>query len=71
MRNRKKILGEITFVLKPLFLQKQKEISNEDILILSNKLTRAGHNISKISKIISSDFNVSKREVYQLLIKNK
>ena len=71
LKNRKKILGEITFVLKPLFLQKEKEISNEDILILSNKLTRAGHNISKISKIISSDFNVSKREVYQLLIKNK
>ena len=28
-------------------------------------------NISEISKTISSDFNLSKRDVYQLLIKNK
>ena len=71
MKNRKKILGEITFVVKPLCHHKESEISNEEILILSNQLIDAGLNISKISKIISTYFNLSKREVYQLLIKNK
>ena len=71
LRNRKKILGEITFVLKPFRYKKENKISNKDILILSDQLMKDGLNISKISKIIASDFNVSKREVYQLLIKNK
>ena len=49
LKNRKKILGEITFVVKPLCHNKE----------------------NKISKIISTFFNLSRREVYQLLIKNK
>ena len=71
LKNRKKILGEITFALKPLRDEKVNKISNKDILLLSDQLLKSGLNISKISKIISSDFDVSKREVYQLLIKNK
>ena len=62
---------EITFVVKPLCHRKESKISNEEILTLSNQLIGAGLNISKISKIISTFFNLSKREVYQLLIKNK
>ncbi len=71
LRNRKKILGEITFVINPLCHHKESKISNEKILILSDQLIDAGLNISKISKIISTYFNLSKREVYQLLIKDK
>ena len=71
LRNRKKILGEITFVVKPLSHSKENKISNEEISILSDRLIAAGLNTSKISKIISTFFNLSKREVYQLLIKNK
>ena len=37
----------------------------------ADQLIAAGLNTSKISKIISTFFNLSKREVYQLLIKNK
>ena len=66
-----KILGEITFVVKPLCHRKESKISNDEILTLSNQLIGAGLNISKISKIFSTYFNLSKREVYQLLIKNK
>ena len=58
-------------MLKPFCYEKENKISNKDILILSDQLMKDGLNISKISKIIASDFNVSKREVYQLLIKNK
>ena len=71
LTNRKKILGEITFVVKPLCHRKESKISNEEIITLSNQLIGAGLNISKISKIFSTYFNLSKREVYQLLIKNK
>ena len=71
LKNRKKILGEITFVVKPLCHNKENKISNEEISILSDQLIAAGLNTSKISKIISTFFNLSKREVYQLLIKNK
>ena len=49
--------------------QFQNKISNKDILILSEKLFKDGLNISEIAKIVSNDLNVSKREVYQLLIK--
>ena len=49
----------------------KEEITKKDILLLSDKLSKDGLNISEISKTISSDFNLSKRDVYQLLIKNK
>ena len=45
------------------------EKSQKDILLLYNKLSKDGLNTSEISKIISHDFNVPKRHVYQLLIK--
>ena len=69
LSKRKKILGEITFIIKPMNCQFQNKISNKDILILSEKLSKDGLNISEIAKIVSNDLNVSKREVYQLLIK--
>jgi len=71
LRKREKILGEITFILKPLKNMQKEEITKKDILLLSDKLSKDGLNISEISKTISSDFNLSKRDVYQLLIKNK
>ena len=71
LKIRKKILGEITFVVRPLYLEKKNLVSNKDIITLSDQLIKSGLNISQISKIISSDFNISKRKVYQLLIKNK
>lgn len=69
LRNREKILGEITFIINPLRSMQEKKITKKDILLLSEKLSKDGLNISEISKIISSDFDVSKRDVYQLLIK--
>ena len=68
---RRKILGEITFIIEPLQKQNSNNINNRDIIVLSKRLSEEGLNISEISKIISKDFNISKREVYQLLIKNK
>ena len=58
-------------MVKPLCHRKESKISNEEISMLSDELIAAGLNTSKISKIISTFFNLSKREVYQLLIKNK
>ncbi len=69
LTNREKILGEITFILNPFKVTHKNKITHKDILILSDKLAKEGLNTSEISKIISNDFNLSKREVYQLLIK--
>tara|TARA_B100001029_G_C15043531_1_gene445415 strand:+ start:796 stop:1680 length:885 start_codon:yes stop_codon:yes gene_type:complete len=68
---RRKILGEITLIIEPLKKQNSNNINKREILVLSKRLSEEGLNISEISKIISKDFNISKREVYQLLIKNK
>ena len=69
LKQKTKILGEITFILKPLEIEIKNKITKKDILLISDKLMKDGLNISEISKIISKDFSVSKREVYQLLIK--
>ena len=69
LKQKTKILGEITFILKPLEIEIKNKITKKDILLISDKLMKDGLNISEISKIISKDFSVSKREVYQILIK--
>ena len=69
LKKRVKILGEVTFIINSLRDLNEEKISKKDILLLSDKLSREGLSISEISKVISSDFKVSKREVYQLLIK--
>ena len=69
LKKRKKILGEITFIIEPIIKNHEEKISNEEILDLSVKLMEEGLNLSEISKIISKDLNVSKRKIYQLLIK--
>ena len=71
LKQRAKILGEITFIINPIQDLLGEKISKQDILLLTDKLRSDGLNISEISRVISNDFNVSKRDVYQLLIKNK
>lgn len=68
---KEKILGEITFIIETQNIQRISKISNEDILKLSKKLIDEGMNIRDISKSLSKELNVSKRAVYQLIIKNK
>ena len=71
LEKRNKILGEVTLILKPLDNKHHNEITEEEILILTKGLLKDGLNISEISKIISQDLNISKRKVYQILIKNR
>ena len=71
LKQRAKILGEVTFIINPIQDLLGEKISKQDILLFSDKLRRDGLNISEISRVISNDFNVSKRDVYQLLIKNQ
>ena len=69
LSQREKILGEITIIIKASQTQNKDNISDKEILAISNKLTEDGLNISEISRIISNDFNIPKRDIYQLLIK--
>ena len=43
-------------------------LSSNQILKVADKLMQDGLSISEISKIIANDLNISKREIYQLLI---
>ena len=69
LSQREKILGEITIIIKATQTQNKDNISDKEILAISNKLIEDGLNISEISRIISNDFNIPKRDIYQLLIK--
>ena len=71
LEQKQKILGEITFIVEPPPIIKKSTASKKQILAISNKLSESGLNISEISKIISKDYNISRREIYQILIKNK
>ena len=71
LKIKQKILGEITIIIEQSKNQYKSDISSEEILTLSNKLKDNGLNVSEISKKISIDLNISKRKVYQLLIKNR
>ena len=68
---RDKILGEITFILEPSTNKPEKNISKLEIINLSNKLYKAGYNTSDVSKIVSIVLGISKREVYQMIIKKR
>ena len=67
---RKKISGEITIIIEPYSKKNLKKFSKQDVLLIAQKLSKEGSSLSEISQIISRDFDLSKREVYQLLIKN-
>ena len=71
LNKKEKILGEITFIVETQSDEPISTISSKDILTLSKKLTDDGMNIRDISRMLSKDLNISKREVYQLIIKNK
>tara|TARA_Y100000816_G_C26095208_1_gene579435 strand:+ start:1432 stop:2310 length:879 start_codon:yes stop_codon:yes gene_type:complete len=68
LEQRKKIYGEITLIIEPLINENKITISKKEIAEVSEKLLKDGLSISEISKTISKDFNISKREIYQLLI---
>ena len=46
-----------------------KKVPEDEIIKISDKLMKNGLNISEISRVISHDLNIPKRDVYQLLIK--
>ena len=68
LEQRKKIYGEITLIIEPLINENKITISKKEIVKVSEKLLKDGLSISEISKTISKDVNISKREIYQLLI---
>ncbi len=67
---REKIVGEITFIIEPLYKKTNLDLSRQEIIMLAKKLQDQGKNISYISKDLSQNFGLSKREIYQILIKN-
>ena len=70
LRFREKILGEITIIIKPP-LNSIVKISEREILNFAENLINKGLNISEVSRVISADLSISKRDIYQLLIKNR
>ena len=68
LEKRSKIYGEITFIVEPLIEEHKINFSKNDILEVADKLIKEGMSISDISKIVAEDLNISKREIYQLLI---
>ena len=67
---KEKILGEITFIIEPI-MRKIAKLSEEEIIKFGNSLLNKGMNISEVSRLMSKDLSVSKRNIYQLLIKNR
>ena len=67
---KEKILGEITFVIEPITRQ-ATNLSEIEIIKYGNSLLDQGLNISEASRLISKDLSISKRDIYQLLIKNR
>ena len=67
---KEKILGEITFIIEPI-ISKIAKLSEEEIIKSGNSLLNKGMNISEVSRLMSKDLSLSKRDIYQLLIKNR
>ncbi len=67
---KEKILGEITFIIEPI-MSKITKLSDEEIIKSGNSLLNKGMNISEVSRLMSKDLSISKRDIYQLLIKNR
>ncbi len=70
MSLKEKILGEITFIIEPI-LNKTNKITEKEIVEFGNNLLNKGLSISDVSRVISKDLSISKRDIYQLLIKNR
>ncbi|MDC3163194.1 ribonuclease PH, partial [Pelagibacteraceae bacterium] len=51
--------------------KKTTKLSEKEIIKFGNSLLNKGLNISEVSRIISKDLSISKRDIYQLLIKNR
>ena len=69
LNSRKKILGEITFIIEPR-KDRVKKLSENEVIEFGKNLLNEGLNISEVARIISNDLGISKRHIYQLLIKN-
>ena len=67
---KEKILGEITFIIEPI-MSKITKLPEEEIIKFGNSLLNKGMNISEVSRLMSKDLSISKRDIYQLLIKNR
>ena len=67
---KEKILGEITFIIEPI-MSKIIKLPEEEIIKFGNSLLIKGMNISEVSRLMSKDLSISKRDIYQLLIKNR
>ncbi len=67
---KEKILGEITFIIEPI-MRRITKLSEEEIIKSGNSLLNKGMNISEVSRLMSKDLSMSKRDIYQLLIKNR
>ena len=52
-------------------MSKITNLSEEEIIKFSNSLLNKGMNISEVSRLMSKDLSISKRNIYQLLIKNR
>ena len=68
---KEKILGEITLIIEMNIQKNEINISDRMILNFANKLKLNKLTISDASKKIADEFGISKRRVYQLIIKNK
>ncbi len=67
---KEKILGEITFIIEPI-MRKITKLSEEEIIKFGKSLLNKGMNISEVSRLMTKDLSISKRDIYQLLIKNR
>ena len=70
MSLKEKILGEITFIIEPI-INKTNKFSEKEIIKFGKSLLDRGLNISEVSRLISKDLSISKRDIYQILIKNR
>jgi hypothetical protein len=52
-------------------MRKITKLSEEEIIKSGNSFLNKGMNISEVSRLMSKDLSISKRDIYQLLIKNR
>ena len=71
LEKKEKILGEITVIVSARSSNDITEISDQQILAFVKDLKNEKLAISTIAKLTAEKYQVSKRRVYQLIIKNK
>ena len=71
LEEKEKILGEITVIVSASDSKNFLKISDEQILNYAKDLKKENIGISTISKLVAEKYKVSKRRVYQLIIKDK